>query len=286
MLCPVHTASCAYIYFLDVRQGVQSCKEEQKMVEDEKYKMKNRPKGTVGTVEGQEENKMWLCHIWQYLWSSLSENGDFLKIAKRKVKHRIPVWAYKNVRFSLNVSNSTIYLMSQMRQIQRQWELQMRVHRYLLRWRRLHRVLTGKDTSPSQKRLTEVLPRAGSESTVNSRVRQEIMPGRDGYSGGNPKQTSTLCLVRFPVFISSLDGQFSVVHKRNINLNTTKDDYSMLWYVIPPPQLWTSVAMILEIRIKLLPICLPPTSKKLNLLKSVTDKCENRSCGSVVVMQF
>lgn len=50
----------------------------------------------------------------------------------------------------------------------------------------------------------------------------------------NPKQTSTLCLVRFPVFISCLDGQFSVVHKININLNTKKDDYSMLRYFISP----------------------------------------------------
>ncbi|XP_029701001.1 zinc finger MYM-type protein 4-like isoform X2 [Takifugu rubripes] len=38
-----------------VRQGVQSCKEEQKMVQDEKYKMKDRPKGTVVTVERQKE---------------------------------------------------------------------------------------------------------------------------------------------------------------------------------------------------------------------------------------
>ncbi|XP_029700999.1 uncharacterized protein isoform X2 [Takifugu rubripes] len=38
-----------------VRQGVQSCKEEQKIVQDEKYKMKDRPKGTVVTVERQKE---------------------------------------------------------------------------------------------------------------------------------------------------------------------------------------------------------------------------------------
>lgn len=51
-----------------VRQGVQSCKEEQKMVQDEKYKMKDRPKGTVVTVERQkEEGKIRWCHIWQYL---------------------------------------------------------------------------------------------------------------------------------------------------------------------------------------------------------------------------
>lgn len=38
-----------------VRQGVQSCKEEKKMVPDEKYKMKDRSKGTVVIVEQQKK---------------------------------------------------------------------------------------------------------------------------------------------------------------------------------------------------------------------------------------